>query len=172
MISSGVKIIIKNLQNKIIVNRIRIIQSALGVLLSEGVNPVRNTKSFGKKNKISNGVKKSGEITISFVNDQKIKELNSRYLGKNDPTDVLAFDITDIALAPLRIRRSILADIVISTDTAIRNAQIFKTTPVYELYLYVIHGMLHLLGYDDRTKKDKLAMQKKQELLLKNIKIL
>jgi len=81
----------------------------------------------------------------------------------------LAFDITDTALQPFRIRRSILADIVISTDTAIRNAQTFKTTPVYELYLYIIHGLLHILGYKDKSKKEKLIIHKREESLLKQI---
>ena len=55
------------------------------------------------------------------------------------------------------------ADIVISTDTAIRNAKIFKTTQLNELYLYVVHGVLHLLGYDDRTQKQRQIMQKKEK---------
>ncbi len=144
------KIIVINLQKKIPVNPKRIKKAALKVLSLEGI-------------------KKPGEISISFVNDRKIKELNLRYLGKNKPTDVLAFNITDAHKEARRKRCNIFADIVISTDTAIRNARIFKTTPVYELYLYIVHGLLHLSGYDDKSKKDKLIIHKREESLLKQI---
>jgi probable rRNA maturation factor len=72
------------------------------------------------------------------------------------PTDVLAFDLS----APGAVR-VLLADIIISADTAARNAKIFHTTPLYELYLYVVHGVLHLLGYDDKTKAQRKLMHKK-----------
>ena len=137
------KVSVRNLQNKVTVNSKKVVKAVQKVLSSEGIN-------------------KSGEITLSFVNDRKIKELNLKYLGKNNPTDVIAFDI-----AGPKARKKIFADIVISTDRAIFNAKIFKTSPLYELYLYVVHGVLHILGYDDKTKKDRLLMRKKEANLLK-----
>lgn len=137
----------------------------------------------------SESVKKSGEITILFVNDGEIKRLNLRYLGKNNPTDVIAFDITEPFNTEFRklksyssasggktvkknfIRANLFADIVISTDRAIANAKTFKTTPLYELYLYVIHGVLHILGYDDKRKIDRLIMRKRQDYLLKSLNL-
>ena len=103
------------------------------------------------------GLKKRGEITVCFTNDALIRKLNARYLRKNKPTDVLAFDITNS-----KDKRQLSADIVISSDTAIRNARIFKTTPFYELSLYSIHGLLHLLGYDDHSRKNKKIMRGKE----------
>jgi len=137
-----VKITIKNFQKKIPINPKRIKKTILNVLSLEGI-------------------KKTGEISLCFVNDKKIKELNLRYSHKNIPTDVLAFNLlgsTDTV--------SMFADIVISTDTAFRNAVIFKTSPSYELYLYVVHGLLHLLGYDDQRKKDRIIMRRKEGNLL------
>jgi len=142
-----VKVAIKNLQKRIPINPKRIIKTVLKILSIEGI-------------------RKSGEITVCFVNDRRIKELNLKYLGKNNPTDVIAFDVTE----PKRPDK-IFADIVISTDRAIDNAGAFHTTPLFELYLYVIHGVLHILGYDDQKRKHKLLMQKKEELLLENLKI-
>ena len=75
---------------------------------------------------------------------------------------MIAFDVAE----PKRPDK-LFADIVISTDRAISNAKIFKTSPLYELYLYVVHGVLHILGYDDKTKKDRLLMRKREESLLK-----
>jgi len=54
------------------------------------------------------------------------------------------------------------ADIVISTDTAVRNARIFKTNRFYELHLYLVHGLLHLLGYDDSNRKQIQLMRRKE----------
>jgi probable rRNA maturation factor len=138
-----VKIITKNLQSKVPVNPRRVRKTVQKVLSSEGV-------------------KKSGEITVCFVNDKKIKELNLKYLGRNASTDVIAFNITDP-----EDKKNIFADIAISTDAAIDNAKIFHTNPLFELYLYVIHGALHILGYDDQSKKDKLVMRKKEDYLMK-----
>jgi len=138
-----VKIIIKNLQNKVPVAPKRIIRTVQKVLSKEGV-------------------KKSGEITVCLVSDKKIKELNLKYLGRNNPTDVIAFNITEP-----EDKKNIFGDIAISTDTAVANAWVFKTTPLFELYLYVIHGVLHILGYDDRKKADKLLMRKKETQILK-----
>lgn len=141
------KISVNNLQNKVRIN-------------PNGVKKII-LKTLSLKE-----IKKNGEITISFVKDSTIKGLNLRYLKKNNPTDVLAFD-----MAGQPGSNNIFADIVVSTDTALRNARIFKTTAFYELNLYVIHGLLHLLGYDDRTKKDKLIMRKKEESLLKSLNL-
>ena len=147
-ISNGVRIIIKNLQKKIPINPIRIKKAALKTLVSDGI-------------------KKSGEITFCFVTDKKIKELNSKYLGKNNPTDVICFDITEKYIDA----NSLLADIVISTDRAIYNAKAFKTAPIYELYLYVVHGLLHLLGYDDKNISQKRKMQDKAAGILSALNI-
>ncbi len=137
------KVAIKNLQKRIPINPKRIIKTVLKILSIEGI-------------------RKSGEITVCFVNDRRIKELNLKYLGKNNPTDVIAFDV-----AEPKCPDKIFADIVISTDRAISNAKIFKTSPLYELYMYVVHGVLHILGYDDKTKKDKLLMRRREAELAK-----
>jgi len=103
------------------------------------------------------GVEKEGEITICFANDTLIRKLNARYLKKNKPTDVLTFDLTNF-----QDKRQLFADIIISTDTAIRNARVFKTAPLYELSLYSIHGLLHLLGYDDHSEESRKIMRGKE----------
>lgn len=132
------KIAIKNFQKKIPVHPKKIKELILGVLSQED-----------RKN--------SGQITVCFVGDKKMKVLNLKYLHKNAPTDVLSFDLS----APEK-QGALCADIVVSTDTAAQNAKKFKTTTSYELRLYVIHGLLHLLGYDDRTPREQILMRKKE----------
>ena len=57
-----------------------------------------------------------------------------------------------------------MADIVVSADTAIRNAKIYNTTPRQEILLYAIHGILHILGYNDSNPKQRMIMRKKESL--------
>ncbi|HPL83079.1 MAG TPA: rRNA maturation RNase YbeY [Candidatus Omnitrophota bacterium] len=133
-----VRVTVKNLQKKVSLRQREIKKIISKVLQSE------------KK-----GIK--GEINVSFVNDPLIRKLNKKYLKKDSPTDVLAFNIGDI-----KEKTKLYADILISADTALRNAKIFKTTPDYELKLYSVHGILHLLGYDDHSLKDKKIIRKKE----------
>lgn len=110
----------------------------------------------------SEKLKKPAEITVCFVTDKKIAQMNLKYFGKSAPTDVIAFDIS-------RRRDSILADIIISADTAVINSRIYKTSPLYEVYLYVIHGVLHILGYRDKTPRQRQMMDKKSADILAQI---
>ncbi|MFH1441930.1 MAG: rRNA maturation RNase YbeY [Candidatus Omnitrophota bacterium] len=98
---------------------------------------------------------KKGVITICFVNNKIIKQLNKKHLGKNYPTDVIAFNM------PL-VKSRFNAEIAISTDTAVSNAKRYKTSVIYELLLYAAHGILHTIGYDDKTKKQMEIMHKKE----------
>jgi probable rRNA maturation factor len=138
-----VKITIKNLQSKVHLNSQAIVETVRRVLLSEGS-------------------KKTGEINLLFVSDKRIIKFNRKYLDKNNPTDVIAFDLSG-PLYPGKI----FADIVISVDRAVDNAKIFGTSALFELCLYAAHGVLHILGYDDRTLKQRQNMQKKAEYILK-----
>lgn len=115
----------------------------------------------------SENMKKTGEIDICLVNDKKIRELSKIYLKINNSTDVIAFDISEPAKPG-----KMLVEIVISTDKAVSNAHIFNTTPVYELFLYIIHGMLHILGYDDRTARQRQIMEKKTDWILTTLGLL
>jgi len=81
------------------------------------------------------------------------------YLGSDCPTDVIAFDLSDAG-------GGFSADLAISTDTAVRNARIFKTCVTYEVYLYVIHGILHLLGFRDSTDRQKKLMEEKANQII------
>lgn len=136
------KVIIKNLQKKISFHPKRIRKTVLNTLSSEGI-------------------KNPGEITIFFVDDKKIKELNLRYLHKDNATDVITFDISEP-----NISDNIVADIAISTDRVMANARIYKTSPLYELRLYIIHGILHLLGYNDKNARQRKIMDAKARDIL------
>lgn len=105
-------------------------------------------------------IRKPAEINLLITNDKEIMQLNLLYLGENSPTDVIAFDLS-------ADKNKICADIAISADTAARNAKFYQTSPCYELYLYVAHAILHILGYSDSTEAKRRIMHAKTEQILK-----
>ncbi len=135
-----VKITINNLQNKLSIPKVRIRNMIFKILKGEGFD-------------------KSGCINLCFTDNILIKKFNARFLKTNQATDVLAFN-----LSGKKAKGDFLADIAISTDSAISNALIFKTTAKDELLLYVTHGILHILGFDDHTKSQTRLMRKKEKI--------
>jgi len=86
-----------------------------------------------------------------FTDDNGIRRLNSRFKGRKSATDVLAFDTGDIA---------------ISVDTAKRNARRFGNTLSGELKLCMVHGILHLCGYDDTSAPERKVMRAMEKRML------
>jgi len=106
------------------------------------------------------------EISILLVDDKTIAGFNKQYLKKNYPTDVLAFRMQDGEFAD--IHPEILGDVIISLDTAASRAEEFQTSLKYETQLYLVHGILHLLGFDDLSAKGRNRMKAMQEEILEN----
>ncbi len=103
------------------------------------------------------GAQDSVEISLTLCDDPFIQQLNHTYRGKDAPTDVLSFAQEDPAL---------LGDIVISVPTAARQAERAGWPLESELSLLGVHGLLHLLGYDDETRTGAAEMQEKTALAL------
>ena len=102
-------------------------------------------------------VRKSGWINICFVDNSLIKKFNTKFLKVKSSTDVLAFDLSD-----KKEKNVILADIIISTQQALKHARTYKTTLDHELSLYVVHGLLHILGFNDHSARQIKLMRKKE----------
>jgi len=102
-----------------------------------------------------------GEISLLITGDVRIKALNYKYLNKRRPTDVLAFSFREGK--PIKGSGKILGDVVISVDRARIQAKQFNNSLKKELALYVIHGLLHLAGYKDGSRR----IEKTQKKLLK-----
>ncbi|MFH1093269.1 MAG: rRNA maturation RNase YbeY [Candidatus Omnitrophota bacterium] len=106
------------------------------------------------------------EISILLVDDKTITGLNKQYLKKNYPTDVLAFRMQDGEFG--HMHQEILGDVIISLDTAASRAEEFHTHFKYESQLYLVHGILHLLGFDDLTTQDRNKMSAIQKQIMEN----
>ena len=102
---------------------------------------------------------KSAKLSIAFVDNEEIKRLNERFLGSNEVTDVIAF--------PLNNKEDILSgEIVVSVETAVEVANRKKSNVEGEIILYLVHGILHLLGYNDNNKKNATIMHEKESEIL------
>jgi len=139
---------IKNLQRRLRLDRRGIKALAEWVLRSEGC--------------------REGEVSLVFLNDAGIRELNRRYLGRDYPTDVLAFPQNEgpaVSLHPW-----FLGDVVVSTERVVRQAPEHGQSAAAEFALCLIHGVLHLLGYRDRPVGCRRKMSRREEQLLRSWK--
>lgn len=105
------------------------------------------------------------ELTLVISDDETVRMLNRTYRGVDAPTDVLAFGgtVPDFVVAPESA--SYLGDVVISYPRAVEQAA-GRHASTEELVLLVVHGVLHLLGYDHMTSQDKEVMWAKQAVIL------
>ncbi|MFW6251767.1 MAG: rRNA maturation RNase YbeY [Halanaerobium sp.] len=102
-----------------------------------------------------------GEVSIAFVSNQQIKELNSKYRDTDQTTDVLSFPIDE----------EMLGDIIISAKRAAEQALEYGHSLKRELAYLTVHGMLHLFGYDHQSEEEKKEMRQKEERVLTQLGI-
>jgi probable rRNA maturation factor len=101
------------------------------------------------------------ELSLSFVNDREITVLNENYRGRPTPTDVLSFSMREGTFT--EINPSLLGDVVISVETAKKQAADRGYVFEEELCRLLIHGILHLLGYDHETPGPRASAMRKKE---------
>lgn len=116
------------------------------------------------------GVTKEAEVSVNFVDDKKIQELNRNYRQKDTPTDVISFALQESVEGEIDIIGEdiplTLGDIVISVDRAKEQAKDYNHSYERELAFLTVHGFLHLLGYDHMTEVEETIMFAKQEAYL------
>lgn len=103
--------------------------------------------------------KKSGNINFMFTNDEELLDINTRFLQHETYTDIITFDNT--------VGRTINGDIIISVERVAENAKKFKVSFETELHRVMIHGVLHLLGYKDKKKKEITEMREMEDWALR-----
>ena len=103
---------------------------------------------------------KKATLSVSLINDKKMKILNKKYLKKDKTTDVLSFLID---------KKNMLGDIYISGSTAIKNAEKLNHPYIEELSFLVIHSILHLTGYNHKKIEERKKMEKKEQKIFNSI---
>jgi len=98
--------------------------------------------------------KSPGNLNFLFTSNERIKLINQKYLNHNYFTDVISFDYTEGNL--------IAGDIVISVEEVKKNAEFYGAEWLDELRRVMIHGVLHLMGYGDKTQEERIIMRKKE----------
>lgn len=102
------------------------------------------------------------EINYIFCNDDYLNKINIEFLQHDTYTDVISFDYS--------LGKQISGDIYISTERVLDNTEKFKTTFDNELHRVMIHGVLHYMGYKDKTEKEKQVMRNKENNCLSYLK--
>ncbi len=102
-----------------------------------------------------------GAITVVLCDDRTSRRLNRRYLAHDRPTDVIAF--------PLGEGSNLEGEIYVNLDRARRQARAYNVTAANETARLIIHGTLHLLGYDDRTRAKARRMKAREDLLVSHL---
>jgi probable rRNA maturation factor len=104
---------------------------------------------------------KTFALSISFVDDEKISRMNEDALKRSGPTDVIAFDLSEDGLPFEKV-----GDLYISVDTTLENSARFGVDPEEEILRLAVHGVLHVLGYDDGDAAGRRRMTKVQEEII------
>jgi probable rRNA maturation factor len=94
------------------------------------------------------------EANVILVSDKRIAQIHRQFMNEPDPTDVITFQH---------------GEIVISAETAKRQARQYGTTVEHEIRLYLVHGLLHLHGFDDKTTAGATKMKREQERLVRSL---
>jgi len=137
------EITVRNLQRKISVN-VAQLEKFTG-------NAVQHSLQLHPRERTD--LRKLSEIFIWLISDRRMALLHRKFLGQSGSTDVLTFQH---------------GEIFISVDTARRHARAFENSLLRELKLYIVHGLLHLHGFDDRTPAEVRKMKKAQEKILRS----
>jgi probable rRNA maturation factor len=113
------------------------------------------------------GISKDYEVSISFVENSEIRELNREYRGVDSETDVLSFPMED----EFEISTLLLGDIIISIERAKEQSLEYGHTLEREIAYLTAHSMFHLMGYDHMNEEEKKIMRNKEKQVMKNLGI-
>lgn len=116
------------------------------------------------------GIEEGSEVSITFVTNEAIHEINREYRDKDQPTDVISFALEEMGEGEVQIIGEgiprVLGDIIISTDRTREQAEEYGHSFERELGFLAVHGFLHLLGYDHMNEADEKEMFGKQDEIL------
>ena len=154
--SDSLKVLITNRQKDIK------IPSGIRLLIRRCCHAVLRSESFDE----------NAEISVSFVNNGQIRQLNAEFRNKDIPTDVLSFPLGENGVYDRNPETGMLqlGDIVISVEKAVEQAHIYGHSLQREIGFLTVHSMLHLLGYDHEAGGlEQVRMREKEEIIMKRL---
>jgi len=104
----------------------------------------------------------AGNINFIFCSDNYLRKINKKYLGKETLTDVISFELPPPGFKQTPARPLVFGDVFISIDRIKENHKRYKTIFAKELKRVMIHGVLHLIGFKDKSNEDRLLMRQKE----------
>lgn len=152
------KVMIRNNQHQVK------IPVGLRLLIRKCCQAVLSEEEFGN----------DAEVSVSFVDNAEIRRLNKIYRDKDKSTDVLSFPLGENGVYDVNNETGayLLGDVVISMETAVKQANIYGHSLEREVGFLTVHSMLHLLGYDHETSAlDAAKMHEKEEMILESLGI-
>lgn len=120
------------------------------------------------------------QVSVTFVDNEQIREINREYRNIDAPTDVLSFpmldnkadlDRQDITNLDMDTGDAVLGDIVLSLQKALEQSQEYGHSYEREIAFLTVHGVLHLLGYDHETETDRIRMREREEHILEQLNL-
>ena len=155
MTENKIKVIITNKQKTVK------IPTGLRMLVRRTCNAVLRMENF----------QGSAEVSVTFVDNQGIRELNAQYRDKDTETDVLSFPMGENGVwdKDPETGAFILGDVVISMEKAMEQANIYGHSLQREVGYLTAHSVLHLLGYDHIEPLDRVHMREKEELIMEQL---
>ena len=108
--------------------------------------------------------KQAGDISFVFCSDEHLLEINRQYLSADYLTDVITFDFTE--------ENQVSGDIFISVDRVKENAKLYKQKYYQEMLRVILHGILHLCGYKDKTDDEEKQMREKEDYYLQKFELI
>jgi len=109
---------------------------------------------------------RAGVINVIVTGDRELRRLNRRYRGKDKPTDVLSFSYLDDRRTPIG---PVAGDVFVSHQTLARDARRLGVAPDHLALRIVVHGFLHVLGYDHETDREAVRMERRERALLRRV---
>ena len=122
-------------------------------------------KSSNIKRAVKEVLRKEGRdarLSIVLVDNSRIKELNKQYFNSDEVTDVISFPLSNN-------KNSLSGEVIVSVETAVDTAGKRNISVEGEIVLYILHGILHLLGYDDGNEGDARVMHEEETKILKTL---
>ncbi|MFP5113646.1 rRNA maturation RNase YbeY [Bacillaceae bacterium C204] len=115
-------------------------------------------------------IEQQSEVSVTFVSNERIQEINREYRDKDKPTDVISFAMEELGEGEVKLVGTdmprVLGDIIISIPKAVEQAEEYGHSFLRELGFLAVHGFLHLLGYDHMTEEEEKEMFTLQKEIL------